>query len=440
MNKLFKPLIISILTLEARIVLRRFRPFLIGVTGSVGKTSTKDAIASVLQHNEGIHMVRKSDKSMNSDIGIPLTILGLDNAWTNPFIWAYNLIKGAILPLTVNYPKILVLEVGADQPDDIYKLLPWLKLDMVVVTRLPDVPVHVENFTKPEDVQDEEWSLTYALRDGGIAVINGDDPNIMSRRVELKQNVLTFGFGALAAMRGVDPHIDYVENGEAIIPKGMGFSIEWKGTKMPAQIKGVLGDQLLYSLLAGVAVGSALGYELKDAIDGAEETVMPPGRMRVLLGKNNSVLLDDSYNASPVAVEAALMSLRKIKGEGRRIALLGDMLELGEFSEQEHRRIGRIASKETDILVTVGIRALWIGDEAIKNGMDNTQVYTFPTSDEAGEWMHHHLQQNDVVLLKGSQGSGENKIRMERATKQLLLHPEEAADLLVRQESEWEWR
>jgi tRNA A37 threonylcarbamoyladenosine biosynthesis protein TsaE len=72
--------------------------------------------------------------------------------------------------------------------------------------------------------------------------------------------------------------------------------------------------------------------------------------------------------------------------------------------------------------------------------MDNTQVYTFPTSDEAGEWMHHHLQQNDVVLLKGSQGSGENKIRMERATKQLLLHPEEAADLLVRQESEWEWR
>lgn len=440
MKNIIKSIIISILTLEARAALRRFRPFVIGVTGSVGKTSSKDCVAAVLAHAEGERNVRKSKKSMNSEIGLPLTILGLENAWNDPLRWIINIVNGLVVLCKMSYPKILVLEIGADQPGDITQLLSWLRIDMVVVTRLPDTPVHVENYASKEDAREEEWALVHALKFGGVAILNGDDPNIMAKRVEVTQNVLTFGFGSLAALRGVDPEINYTEQNGAIVPKGMTAQVEWKGARTNVSINGVLGEQMLQSALAGIAVGCALGYELKDAIDGVQTAVYPPGRMRVLEGKNESTIIDDSYNASPVAMEAAITTLPQIKSKGRKIAMLGDMLELGEFSEDEHRKIGTLVAKSVDVLVTVGIRTLWLADQAIKDGLDQSQVYTFTNSDEAGEWMHHHIQSGDNILVKGSQGSGDNKIRMERATKQLLLHEELAAELLVRQEPEWELR
>src|SRR3989338_6438454 len=150
MSRAIRFCVVLLLTAQARAVLRKYHPHIIAVTGSVGKTSTKDAIYTVLSSK---FFVRKSEKSFNSDVGVPLTILGCKNAWNNPFLWAKNLLEGfALLILKNHYPKWLVLEVGADRPGDIRKLARWLKPDVVVITALPDVPVHVEFFDSPEDV------------------------------------------------------------------------------------------------------------------------------------------------------------------------------------------------------------------------------------------------------------------------------------------------
>ena len=142
MRSIFKSLIVNILTFEAKLLLRRAKPKIIAVTGNVGKTSTKDAIYEVLRNH--VH-ARKSEKSFNSELGVPLSVLGLDNAWSNPLLWIKNLVDGLILALfPANYPKFLVLEMGVDRPGDMKALTDWITPDVVVITRLPEVPVHVE--------------------------------------------------------------------------------------------------------------------------------------------------------------------------------------------------------------------------------------------------------------------------------------------------------
>ena len=161
--------------------------------------------------------------------------------------------------------------------------------------------------------------------------------------------------------------------------------------------------------------------------------------MRVIEGKNGSTIIDDTYNSSPIALSAALAALRDITGK-RRIAMLGDMLELGTYSEEEHWKAGRLAGAFVDELVTVGKRARWIAEAAKSSGLPQGCIHEFATSDEAGEFMLSILERGDVILAKGSQGGGENIIRMERAVKVLMAHPEEARSKLVRQEDEWTQR
>lgn len=433
-----KRLVIALLTLETRLALWRHRPFIVGVTGSVGKTSTKDLIGAVLAGEEGEKRVRKSKKSMNSDIGLPLTVLGLENAWGSPLHWAKNLLLGALVPFSTAYPKILVLEIGADQPNDIVRLLGWLKTDMVVVTRLPDVPVHLENYRDPESVREEEWALTHSVKEGGYILISGDDAHAMAKAKGIeRRTIVSYGLGATSAVRAGNIHVDYGERNDRIVPYGMGYTIEWKGRSTSVSIEGVLGEQAIIAALAASAVGLALGYDLERISRHIEGADLPPGRMRLLAGVNDTTLIDDSYNASPIAMEAALRALKEAKNEGRKVALLGDMLELGTFSEAQHRKIGTIAGEFLDLLVVVGKRAKWIADEAKKQGMIAEAVYEFASSKEAGHWMYGHAQAGDLILIKGSQGSGENRIRMEEATIQLLAIPDLAPLCLVRQEEEW---
>jgi UDP-N-acetylmuramoyl-tripeptide--D-alanyl-D-alanine ligase len=160
--------------------------------------------------------------------------------------------------------------------------------------------------------------------------------------------------------------------------------------------------------------------------------------MLLVEGKHGTTLIDDTYNSSPVAAHAALDVLRTLEVHGRRIAALGDMLELGEHEEREHRALGEQVATFADMLVTVGRRAQFIADAARAKGMPGEHIHEFETSDEAGAWLASRLKTGDVVLFKGSQGSGVNKVRMERALKQCLSDPSRASDLLVRQEPEWE--
>ena len=148
MKSILKKIISSILIYQSKVILKKYKPFIISVTGSVGKTSTKDAIFSALSDN--VH-VRKSDKSFNSEIGVPLTILGCQNGWTDPLAWAMNILHGfELIIFKSDYPKFLVLEIGADHPGDIESISKWLVSDIVVITKIGEVPVHVEFFSSPE--------------------------------------------------------------------------------------------------------------------------------------------------------------------------------------------------------------------------------------------------------------------------------------------------
>src|SRR6185437_9248398 len=163
MKDFFKKIIITLLTLEAQAVIKRYKPRIVAVTGSVGKTSAKDAIYEVLVATSGAR-VRKSQKSFNSELGLPLTILGRPNAWNNPLGWLQNLFDGLLLIIRHSpYPEWLVLEVGADRPGDIKSVATWLPVEVAVITRLPEVPVHVEFFSSPEEVVEEKAALIDAL-------------------------------------------------------------------------------------------------------------------------------------------------------------------------------------------------------------------------------------------------------------------------------------
>lgn len=426
MKELFRSFIVKCLTLEARAVIQKYRPRIIVVTGSVGKTSAKDALYATLSKR---HFVRKSQKSYNSDIGAPLTVLGVPNGWSNPFVWARNLVDGAMLLLMrVPYPEWLVVEVGADRPGDITRSLEWLRPDIVLATRFPAVPVHVEFYDSPEAVQEEELSPLLWLRPGGVAVVNGDDEVVSVAELPEGVERLTYGLGATADVRA--QRVKTLT--EAKMPRGVSFDVTYRGERAHVVLDSVVGNGHVYAALAGIAGALATGVPLGVAALALEKYENPPGRLHLVAGIRGSVLVDDTYNASPVAAEEALSTLTHLPHRGRRIAVLGDMLELGAYSVVEHKKTGVLAAESTDLLVTVGMRARKIAEGAREAGMPDERILSFDRALDAAEHLKSVVGEGDIVLVKGSQG-----MRLERAVKELMAEPERAKELLCRQDAEW---
>jgi UDP-N-acetylmuramyl pentapeptide synthase len=435
MRTLFKNIVVYIITLEARAVLQKYKPKIVAVTGSVGKTSAKDAIYAVLAKS---YRVRKSEKSFNSEIGLPLTILGAPNAWNNPFRWLSNIVDGLFLILfDAQYPEWLVLEVGADRPGDIRSLVGWLPVDIAVITRLPEVPVHVEFFDSPEAVIEEKASLIDAIKPGGTLALFADDPRTLALQHHLPApdaRIITFGFSAGADVRG--EHIALLkEEGGGDWPIGMSAKISSEDVTVPLEVAGAVGAHAFLPALAAAAVGRALDKNLGDIVGALESYDPPPGRMRLVAGLKGTLIVDDTYNASPAATVAALDTLTLIAPKGRRIVAIGDMLELGRHSVEEHRKIGAHVAATADLLVTVGFRARDIAQGALDNGMLDKNILQFEDSGKAGRELQNLLQEEDCVLVKGSQS-----IRMERVVEEVMADPTQAGRLLVRQDSEWKKR
>lgn len=435
MRTILKSLLVTLLTLEARAVLRKYKPRIVAVTGSVGKTSTKDAIFSVL--SQGAH-VRKSEKSFNSEIGLPLTILGCPNAWSNPFRWLQNLFDGLMLMFfTYRYPEWLVLEVGADRPGDISSLKNWLPVEVAVITRLPEVPVHVEFFDSPQAVIEEKASLIDAIVPGGTLLLFGDDERtrgLQNRLPAPDAKIFTFGFGEENDIRA--ERVDLLrEEGEESWPVGMEGHVRVGGASAPVVIMGSIGSHAFVPVLAAVAVGHTLGKRLEDMVESVRGYEPPAGRMRLVRGLKNTLLIDDTYNASPAAVMAGLDALALVAPKGRKIAVLGDMMELGRHSVEEHRKVGRRAAETLDMLVTVGFRARAIAEAALDGGMKDKNILQYEDSQKAGAELQNLLKEGDCVLLKGSQS-----MRVEKVTEELMADPTRAEELLVRQSPEWKKR
>ncbi len=418
MKSILKKIISNILIWESKAILKKYKPSIIAVTGTVGKTSTKDAIYTVLSSSEH---VRKSEKSFNSEIGVPLTIIGCPNGWSDPLTWISNILQGLeLIFFKSDYPKCLVLEVGADHPGDIESISKWLKTDISIITKVGDVPVHVEFFPTPADVLREKSFLIKALKPEGSLILYADDKKVSALAKDVKQTVYSFGLTEMATVTASNPSITY---DDMKLPSGIAFKLNYKGNSIPMRLGGVLGNQQIYPIIAAATVGIIRNIPINKIVDSFEKHVFPKGRMNVIAGINRSVIIDDSYNASPDAVREGLNTLASLQVAGKRIAVLGDMLELGNFSAEEHRKAGVQALQSCDLLVTVGQRAKIMGN-------DNT--VSFDTSIEAGEYLNGIVGEGDVVFVKGSQS-----MRMERVTKAIMLESDNAAKYLVRQEEEW---
>ncbi|GMU74127.1 MAG: hypothetical protein AMXMBFR44_3260 [Candidatus Campbellbacteria bacterium] len=424
MRSFYKKIIVALLFFEAKVALWMHRPRIVGVTGSVGKTSTKDAIASVARQ---LGSTRASAKSYNSELGLPLTILGLETAWGSVFGWARNLIRGLFSAIfSFSYPKLLVLELGVDHPGDMDRAIRLLSLDTAVITHIGEVPVHVEFFESARGVLQEKAKIIRGLSEDSVLILTYDDERVRELKNECKCRVITFG-----RQEGADVHGDYynVMYDEAGRPTGVTFKVLHGGNVVPIVLSGVLGKQTMYPSLAAAAFGITHDLNLVEVGDALSQRVFPPGRMRVLEGLHGTTIIDDTYNASPIAVREALTTLKDLSVKGKKIAVLGDMAELGELSEQAHEDVGSQCAG-LDVLVTVGNRMRGARDAAKRTGVG--RIESFENARDAGLFVKSILKEGDIVLFKGSQS-----MRVERAVGEILAHPEKKHELLVRQGGEW---
>ena len=422
MKKILRSLIASFLAVLARAIIQKYRPIIVMITGSVGKTSTKDAVAAALGEH---YYLRASEKSYNSEFGVPLTIIGAKNPWENGVAWLRVIQEAlSLVLLPSHYPNLLVLEVGADSPGDLARILSIATPDAVVVTMLPEVPVHVEAYASPQAVRDEEFQPAYALAAGSPLIISADDGHSRKMAKRLSVNVIRVGYSPEADMRIQEP---------IFTKKGMTAALHYCGKNHTVVAANALGRTQLYAPAMALALATTLHLSVAEALTGLKKYAPPPGRARILEGKHGSTLIDDSYNASPAAVEEILGALELVPGS-RRIVAIGDMLELGRYSMQEHERIGALVAAHADMIVTVGHRSEALRAAAIRTGIEESHALGFATAQEAGHALQELVTEGDVVLVKGSQS-----MRMERIVEMLLKNPEDS-HLLVRQDKEWKRR
>jgi UDP-N-acetylmuramoyl-tripeptide--D-alanyl-D-alanine ligase len=431
MKTFFKARFADLLAYLAHEVVGKYKPKVIMVTGSVGKTSTKDAVAATLGSR---YHLRASEKSFNSEYGVPFTIFGVKNPWKSVAAWLGALKSAfALLLLPNHYPNLLVLEVGADRPGDLAKILRITAPSVVVLTRLPEVPVHVEAYATPEAVREEEFSPAYALSPGAPLIVPADDPFAVEMAKRVPVRCTTYGEHKNADVRLTEIEF-YAEAGKVV---GMRAHLSTEAGAGEIVVKGSVGRTQLLPAAAAVATALALGATLPEALAALEAYEPPPGRGRIFAGKSDTTLIDDTYNASPAAVEEALATLKAFPMQagkkGRKIAILGDMLELGRYSVAEHERIGLLAAHSAEVVISIGVRARALAESA-RTIHHASCAFSYDNSEEAARALVDYVEPGDVILVKGSQS-----VRTERIMEALVSDPADRAGL-VRQEEEWSRR
>jgi UDP-N-acetylmuramoyl-tripeptide--D-alanyl-D-alanine ligase len=425
-----KRAIANFLAAEARRYIARVGPKIVMVAGSVGKTSAKDAIAAAIAASGT--RVRWSRKSMNSELGLPLAVLGLKSGWRNPFAWALILARALWRSRRGGGVEWLVLETGVDRPGDMDGIVAVAQPDIAVVTLLPDMPVHAENFPTgtADEVAEEELKLAKALKPGGTLVGNADDARVRASLTGLGGKIVWYGFGEGAEVRAGDRAVRYGSDGR---PSGVSLKIGWPEGSAEVALDGTLSVGRGYAVLAAAAVCRAAGLDVAAGARAAATGNEEPGRGRILPGLRGSTVIDDSYNSSPAALRASLEAVAGVRTVGRRAAIIGDMRELGDVTTPAHEELGRHAAKLGFAAVAaVGRHARHIALAARAGGAADVREFSRP--EDAGAWLASWVCPGDIVLVKGSQG-----VRLEKAAALLL---ERAGDrkLLSRQEGVWSRR
>lgn len=387
---------------------------IIGITGSVGKTTTKDATAKVLASRFD---VLANKKSLNSEFGVPLTLLEEESGFSSPLKWLGIVWRAewrGTQRLTV---EKIVLELGADKPNDIEKLLKIVHPKIGVFLNV--APVHLDRgqFESVEAIAGEKRKLIESLPKDGVAILNADDE--FSRETSTNARKIFFGLSKEA-----DLHASKVtENLD-----GLSARITWKNESAELKIP-IIGRQNLPSILAALAVGIMSGVSLEKGISALADFRLPPGRLTLLNGIKGSKILDGSYNSNPKSLTAALDTLEHLQAK-RKIFLGGKMNELGEQSAKFHHQLGERAAEVADLIVAVhgDAKNFTVAARSKKKPCE-----FFENPEAAGEWLRDHLREGDLILAKGSQ----NNVRLERAIAKILSNPEDRK-LLCRQEAAWQ--
>lgn len=405
-------------------VLRKYHPLIVGITGSVGKSSTKEAVALVL----GVtYNVRKTEGSYNDEIGLPLTVIGTTGGGSSIFGWIRVFCKWLFIMLfPIKYPEVLVLEMGIDRPGDMAAFLQFVPVNIGIVTQISSS--HMAYFGTLQNIAREKGRLIVALPDDGIAILNADDKRTLKMREKTSAKVVTYGFGD-----GADVHADnFVFHREARRAEGLSFKVNFDGKTVPLRLPKIVAKHHIPAALAALSLGVALKMNPFEIVEVLEKFEPLPGRLRLLPGRDNTYLLDDTYNASPASTRAALEVMGELIAP-RKMVILGDMLELGPESDREHALLAEaVKSSGVDIVVTVGKHMRALHEQLLSDGFSRKQVLWLPDPMSAVDAVMNIIRSEDLILIKGSQG-----LRMEKVTEQLLVDPRTSGSYLCRQSDEW---
>ncbi len=425
-----RKILIFILKKLSQLIIWRFKPDIIAITGSVGKTSAKEAIFAVLKDKR---RVRRSISGLNTEIGLPFSIIGDEKDFPEEklklvapnsffvsskiknrkisklFFWLRVLFLAfyrIIFWRKSQYPEILILEYGVGHPGDMNALLEIARPKIGVITAIGDIPAHIEFFSDSEAIAKEKAKLIESLWVGGFAVLNFDDKKVAALQERTRAKIMSFGFRGNSDVKILGLEKNFENNGQF----GISFKFEYEGSFVPVYLNGIIGASHVYAAASGVSIGLIYGLNLVEAAEAFSLNYKPlKGRMNLLSGKKNIHIIDDSYNASPLSMRMALQTLEEINNF-RKVAVLGDMLELGVFSKEAHKGIGKIVAGIADILITVGQSAKIIAEEAKKSGFKENNIFIFNSADEALKSIDAIIQKNDIVLIKASRAIGLNKI------------------------------
>lgn len=365
---------VSALQQIARFWRRKLELRVIGITGSVGKSTTKEMVAEVLGMR---YRTLKNLGNLNNEIGLPLTILKLGSGYERA-----------------------VLEMGFYVPGEIQFLCDIAKPQIGVVTNVGTV--HAERAGSQEAIAKGKSELIQALPSDGIAILNFDDPWV--RKMEEKSKARVFFYG-------LSPEADlWADQIEGLGLDGIRFRLHYKGETLHTHIP-MIGRHSVHTALRAASVGLNDGMSWQEIFEGLSHGHTQLRLVAVRSG-SGALILDDTYNASPESMLAALNLLDEM--DGRKIAVLGDMLELGPYERQGHEMVGMRAAQVAKTLLTLGARAHLIAEAARRAGMKQNHIFEFDNADMIVDWLNKNLTSDDAVLIKGSHG-----LRMDRITAAL---------------------
>jgi len=427
---MIKKILEKILAILAKIVIKRYNPIIIGITGSVGKTSTKCAVFNALRNK---FSSRQSFKNYNNEIGVPLTILNERSPGKNLLKWFGIFLRAIFKIIYTPYPKILILEMAVDRPGDIDYLIKIAKPSRSIITAIS--AAHTEFLGDINGVLKEKQKLATRLDYSGWAILNADDEKVLGIKSRVSSKVLTYGFSKNADVRAIEFNFNQKLVNKQVEIKGIGFKLNYKGSIVPIFLPNATTKAQVYSVLAAIAVSITFGINVINVANNFSEFKILSGRMRPIHGIKSSLILDDSYNASPKALDLSLNTLSQIKKhpEAKKWVVIGDMKELGNQSEDIHYKFGKkIAQMQFDYLVTVGPEAKNLSKGARASVMNKENIFEFNDSTKTKEFIKDKLGEGDILLVKGSQA-----VRMEKIVETIMKHPEHKQDLLVRQGGNW---